>query len=170
MLIFLLVLYAGLRSKLPQGLIVHELFELAQTVDQQHFPNMPLFRTQQWYFFLVSAFYLYGGCAFRPDQSLPFTIGKTSDIACQQQQTGVEILLGCPVLVMLHCGAGGFCTLKACVVLSPSSTRSQQETSVQVYQEEFHHHQHLEILDVDSDSPPDNNLLVVHIWCATPPS
>lgn len=41
-----------------QALMVKELFGLARRVDESL--SMPLFRTQQWYFFFVATFYLYG--------------------------------------------------------------------------------------------------------------
>eukprot|EP00892_Ulva_mutabilis_P008468 jgi/Ulvmu1/5994/UM026_0118.1 len=41
-----------------QALMVRELFGLARRVDESL--SMPLFRTQQWYFFFVAIFYLYG--------------------------------------------------------------------------------------------------------------
>lgn len=41
--------------------MVKELFELARRADESL--SMPLFRTQQWFFFFVATFYLYGRCA-----------------------------------------------------------------------------------------------------------
>lgn len=44
-----------------QALMVKELFGLARRIDESL--SLPLFRTQQWYFFFVATFYLYGRCA-----------------------------------------------------------------------------------------------------------
>lgn len=61
--LFLLVMWGG---HIPcalvlitfQALMVKELFTLARNADEDR--TMPLFRTQQWYFFVVAIFYLYG--------------------------------------------------------------------------------------------------------------
>lgn len=45
-------------------MIVRELFTLARSVHEDR--TMPLFRTQQWYFFFISTVYMYGKCASRP--------------------------------------------------------------------------------------------------------
>lgn len=38
-----------------------EIFALARNIDEDI--EIPLFRTQQWYFFFVASFYIYGRCA-----------------------------------------------------------------------------------------------------------
>ena len=45
-------------------MIVRELFTLARNVQEDR--TMPLFRTQQWYFFFISTVYMYGKCAALP--------------------------------------------------------------------------------------------------------
>jgi hypothetical protein len=41
-----------------QAMIVRELFTLARNAEVDK--TMPLFRTQQWFIFFISTFYLYG--------------------------------------------------------------------------------------------------------------
>jgi hypothetical protein len=56
---------------LSQAMIVQELFTFARRADEGK--SMPLFRTQQWHFFVVACFYLYGRCAPLDQLFVPLT-------------------------------------------------------------------------------------------------